>query len=692
MKQKLIIYPEFDTRIERDYMYSVSVTQGDKTASLPVYNHTEDSRVERNPVDDRRADEYRRFCTFAFEGDSVRVDIKVNRDFHDYTVMPSAKKFRHEFCDGVISVFLDHPDYFAVRLDGKDHTILSVLADAPETDIPAAGENVYIVDGWQEVEGGVLKLTQPNTTVYIPAGSVLNARIYITADNCRVLGRGAIVDPIGDIYRYSAAEATTSAVVLMQNVNNTVIDGIHMLDSKAFNIQVIGVWQESWSANTHITNVKILSTQMSSDGIACCYYAKDFCVEHCFLYCADNALVYEDGAHYKDITIGTTCNALYPQTDVIDSSVEDIYIFRADEGIINPSMGGEGGITKIENLTIKNLDAVDLTFAPYFLFVEFPQSNPVVSERGGITIENVRLPKLSDTRTGTFYRSIASGDCQITLKNVSIGGELIHELTPEAVGGEIVDGANIKYVTEGDFVPCVTPNRRTVDYKNAVNVFVGKYQVYFKHPIIGEGNDVLLPMEQLRAELRTECTAKSELRGGISYVHICDLTDSGMAKAISVEDNAVIITPNDNTGNLLLPDSGIISKYTEYICYASHLVVLDEGGETVYRIINSIKHKSVGIFRMLVEEVQKYGEGVYRLSFEIRSDRQEKIRAAVDYNVCDAAEKFFETDTDWRECSLDVNVGTEQLGAARIAMIIGCNGESALDVFDVKNISFIKIK
>ena len=66
MENQLIIYPEFDERIERDYLYRVSVTQGARTETLPVYNHTEDSRVNRNPIDGRRADEFRRFSTFAF--------------------------------------------------------------------------------------------------------------------------------------------------------------------------------------------------------------------------------------------------------------------------------------------------------------------------------------------------------------------------------------------------------------------------------------------------------------------------------------------------------------------------------------------------------------------------------------------------------------------------------------------------
>ena len=106
----------------------------------------------------------------------------------------------------------------------------------------------------------------------------------------------------------------------MRGVDRTLVDGIHFLDSKAFNLQVIGIWEERWATDNVVRNVKILTTQMSSDGITFGYYSRNSLAEHCFVYCADNALVYEDYAHYKDITIGTPCNALYPQTDVRGSS------------------------------------------------------------------------------------------------------------------------------------------------------------------------------------------------------------------------------------------------------------------------------------------------------------------------------------------------------------------------------------
>ncbi len=694
MKNRLIVYPEFDARIARDYMYSVCVTQGEKTVSLPVYNHTEDSPVCRNPIDDERSDEYRRFSTFAFEGDHVRVDIRVNRDFSDYAVIPTAKRFKHEFHDGVISVFLDHPDYFAVRLDGKDHTILAVFADEPESEIPTEGENTYIINGWHEVEGGIWKITKPNTTIYVAPGAILNARVHFFADNCKLIGRGAIVDPVGDIYRYDAEELSgEGGVLFVMGASNTLIDGIHMLDSKAFNIYFRGIWKERWADGNHVRNVKILSTQMSSDGIAFGYYSRNSYAEHCFIHGADNALVYEEYGHYRDITIGTTCNAIYPQTDVIDSLVEDIYIFRADEGIINPSMGGEDGITRVENHTIKNLYATDITFTPYFLFMEFPSSHPIVTARGGFTIENIWLPWLKDTQTGTFCSTMSSGDCTVTMRNVSVNGKVVREVTPETVGAEVGHGGLVlKYSVQEPFDADIVLDRRRIDYRNEINVFVGRYPIYFQYPIIREGNTVLLPADQLCFELRAGHMTEIVLHGGINYVPVDKLVDGGMAEKVTVKENVVVITPNEYSGNLFLEDRGIISKYTEYTCYACHLVTRKEENDTVYRLINVINHCYVGMCRSLREEIQKYGEGRYRISFEARSTKPNAIKLIVDYNACPAEEKLLEVDTAWKECSMDVTVGEAQIRAARAEMIIRGNGEVAVDVFDVKNIRLVKLK
>ena len=170
-QNRLEIYPEFPEQVRRDYSYSVTVTQGDKTAKIPVYNHEMNSAVSRNP--NCGIDGHRRFSAFAFSGEQVRVDIEVKRDFEFYSLMPSAKNFRHEYKDGVISVWLEKPEYFMIRLDDRDESILSVFADYPEfpDDVDLDDPNTIRVEGWYEVDGGVLELTEPGKTVYMARSS-----------------------------------------------------------------------------------------------------------------------------------------------------------------------------------------------------------------------------------------------------------------------------------------------------------------------------------------------------------------------------------------------------------------------------------------------------------------------------------------------------------------------------------------
>ncbi|MGN0173198.1 MAG: dockerin, partial [Acutalibacteraceae bacterium] len=75
---ELIKYPEYpEPYLERDYAYSVSVTQGEKTIDIPVYNAARQYDDFRNVPE---GDYYRRFCEFAFSGDPVTVNVQVNID------------------------------------------------------------------------------------------------------------------------------------------------------------------------------------------------------------------------------------------------------------------------------------------------------------------------------------------------------------------------------------------------------------------------------------------------------------------------------------------------------------------------------------------------------------------------------------------------------------------------------------
>lgn len=705
----LIVYPEFDERIQRDAMYSVSVTQGEKTATLPVYNHATVNGCTRNPLD-TSADENRRFSTFAFDpnGGQVRVDIRVNRDFESYSVIPSAKKFKNQFHNGVISVYLDKPDYFVIRLNDMDSTVLSVFADEPETEIPKKGPNTIIVDGWMDVDGGLLTLTKPGTTVYIKPGSVLNARIKVSADNCRIIGRGAILDPCSDIYHYDESKFTTDALIWIRNANNTKVDGIHLLNSYAFNILVQGVWERTYAKDNRVTNIKILSTVMCSDGISFNYYNQNSSAEHCFVYCGDNALVYEDEAHYKDVLIGTTCSAMYPQTAVRNSSCEDIYVFRSDDNIIRVIMDEAKSGTQVDNSTITNLYLQDVTATKSFLDLVAMKS-PAVSANGGLTIKNVYMTDIDGIKSN-FYRNAKSGNYEVNLINVSIDGTLVPSisLSHNSVSGkysgyvypgkswgaiQYPDSHTFSYRTTSDFSPSANKYKAVVNYQNALNVLIGIWQVYYTDPVIRDGNDILLPLWQTQQELRTNKSATVIERNGIQYVTAASLVESGMAKAVKNEGNTLILTPNYSGENLILSDVGIITQFAQSNPGPQAIVASQENGSTVLHIkaIESAGSYDYGLCCVLNEAVKKYGAGSYRLSFKAKSNQKMQLTVGIAYGGGSAfPTATVGTGTDWTEGTLNFNVSVAYQKQLQIRLTIIGSGE-ANSSFDLTDLCLVKV-
>lgn len=726
-------YPEFDSRIERDYLYSVSVTDQNGTTVLPVYNHVEDSRTTRNTVD-ISADEYRRFSTFAFEG-TVIVNIKVNRDFTSYSVIPSAKGIPSTFdsSTGTIRVTLDEPIYFMIRLDGMDSTNIALLADAPENEaeIPEPGANTYVyTNSWNEVDNGILKLKNDHSVVYIAPGAVLNARIEVTADNCKIIGRGAIVDPYSDIFGYDEIDAGRgNSLVFVQDADDTIIDGVHLLNAHAYNLEVQGKWGESYAERTSITNVKILSSQMSSDGLMLNYYIDDAVAERCFVYCGDNGLNYEDNATFRDILVGTTCNAVFPQTDVTDSHLENIYVFRSEDNIINPEYAGSDKIngTLIHNHTITNLYAQDVTSTSAFLYVE--STTLRVNEEGsGTEITNVCLPAIAGINSRFYINDyeIGMGDHKITLKNVYIDGTRISSITPYTSGnkkhGYARSGSwgyisypkdqTFTYSTaaenEGFSAATKTAHSVTVNYENDCNVFVGNYQVNFADPVQIIGSVPYLPYREIKAHLGVGASTNVQVINGVEYIAYTELTASGakMANAASFSGNRLSITPYNTGDNLLVSDAGI-SRFTEYRASHQFTTANVENGEIIYSVTDahSVEEEpgvsgsqQEGIFRLIYEEIKKYGAGDYTLKFDAKSVTSpgEMLTCQIVYGL----EKEYNdhkigSDTDrtlstaWQTVTKTFTVTNDHLAQKNVAIIIYDRDKTLTD-FSIKNVTLTK--
>lgn len=325
----VVVYPEYPAAIARDAAYAVQVEQEGVRRPLVVYNHCEKSILAGRT---HGGDVNRRFCEFAFSGAPVRVDIRVSRDVSSYKVFPARHRLKSAFRDGVVSVWLDRPVYFGLQLNDSDKTILSVFADAPEKadEIPQKGApGVLFVEGWVDAPGadGFLETPKDLKEIYLAPGAVLNARLKIVAKGLRMHGRGMVLDPLSDIFRYDQTQNTARGVIRVAAPDVT-LDGFKVVDARTFNLM-------SWAPNTTFRNVKLLASMMCSDGFTNGH--RGFRAENCWLYVGDNALVVSSatGAVYRDIAIGTSCAAIFPQGDNAAVTMENIDVFRADDGLIN---------------------------------------------------------------------------------------------------------------------------------------------------------------------------------------------------------------------------------------------------------------------------------------------------------------------------------------------------------------------
>jgi len=597
-RAELVVYPEYPERIERDHAYAVTVTQqGGEPCRIPVYNHCEKSALTRRT---RGGDVNRRFCEFAFSGAPVRVDITVCEDVQNYAVFPASRRLRHRFDSekGVISVFLDKPTTFGIRLNDWDKTILSVFADAPEDSggIPRKDDpGVLWVDGWldAEAEDGTIQVAEPLREVYVAPGAVLNARLRVTAKGARIHGHGMILDPFSDIFRRDQTKNTRQGLLIVGG-EGTVVEDVKLVDARTYNFC-------TWGNDIVLRNVKALSSMMCSDGITS--GGRGLRVEGAWLYVGDNGLVVSDlrDSVYRDVAIGTSCNAIFPQNGNTDVTLENIDVFRADEGFVKNSYngavrrdapgvaaGGKPGpqdrLEQSQSFVLRNLCAVDCThFALFFVggnMGTLPKT---------FAFENVSVPFCSGTdawRDGGRTNGVAvrifhdpakwlvSDNFSITVRNLFVGGALADGFPPERVE----NGDRVSISVENDGLAPAVPvrqNRREVGWTCPWKVYVG---------------------DALQRDGRLVDRAKGERR----------------------------LPPPYAGEELLAERAPARSAWQRSPSWMAKLeATAKEGGSRVYRVTKC--DRGAGMMNVLTDAFLRHGNGTYRLSFRAAA----KANAAV---------------------------------------------------------------
>ena len=703
-QKRLVIYPDLHEDINRSYDYRVSVSMGGKARPLTVYNHTMEYSIFGRSIG---SDVVRRFTRFAFSGGQVRVDIKVSRDFEAYSVIPSAKKFKSEFKNGIISVYLDKPDYFLIRLDNDDNSLISVCADYPEYpgDIPSKDDpNVLYIDGWYESETGLMDITTPNTIVYVEPQAVLNCRVKFTKDavGSKMFGRGAVLDPFGDIYNYKIRDGGTegsSYKLTTMSCADGYLEGLFFLDTRAYNIAVN-------ADRIKVENVKCFSTLMTTDGISV-YSGKGAQINHCLLYVGDNALVYSTiDTVFTDITIGTTCAALFPQASTTNNLLDGIYIFRTNDGVINNTYNGDQSKERVHSNIIRNLDCMDCINIPHF----FKGIKMGVLEKT-FTFENVSIPRLSgvtdphiglvEDRGGKLF-ILDNGDGMIytdnyTLKfvNFYIDGELLEDI--EDVSFTDRGKENEIIIEEGE-VPYRQIYRQwnVIKHKATGVTYIGNYRFSPEHEPVTKGGTVYFPTANMLKTLR-RADAKPETIdiNGVKYSTGDAFVKAKAAESFEIKNGNYFFVPCYDGEELLLADEGEISRFSEAGSYQVDMEVENWNGDTVYVMYDHNNYFTGGVSRMITEEIKMYGEGKYRLSFDLCGYGSGTVNVNVKYDnyheTCSLVSKQASYLREWDSFSFDFMITKNMTDCEGALFSITGTSNSKLPFYALKNFSLVKV-
>ena len=600
---ELVTYPEYPEPLERDYAYRVSVTQGANTRSLTVYNHTEKSVLASRT---RGGDVNRRFCEFAFSGAPVRVDIQVCEDVQCYKIFPARRRLRSAFKDGVISVWLDKPAYFGVQLNDHDKTILSVFADAPENpaDIPAAGApGVLRVDGWLDAPDtdGVLPLPPEIREIYIAPGAVLNARLVITTPGTRIHGRGAILDPLSNIFRYDQTRNSVRGVVRV-NAPDCAIEGVKMLDARTF------CWIVGGRADRlRMRDFKTLASMMCSDGITFSG-GKDVTVENGWLYVGDNALVIGGTSPLTvcDTVIGTSCSAFFPQGSFPGPvRLEDISVFRADEALISNTYNGvlrrnnkwsemgadtaraEPGPQDLKHQTF-TLDFAGLCAVDSTLFSRLFSGRNMGTRPKTLNFDGLSIPGATGESS---WRAIGKVDGVTVSVEHNPAKYLITDNYTLNIRGLTLNGA-----------PAAEIPRANIRNPGRVRVRVS--------PPAGES---VLPAAPDRHAVNWQCPHKAYIGGALQRNWRLQKTK----------------TPAPPAGeNLVAETCPIRSVWQRFPSWMTKLEATGrEGGKPVYRLVQC--EKNAGMQAVVTEGFRRHGCGTYRLRFRARGQAEHPLTLIV---------------------------------------------------------------
>ncbi len=596
----IVLYPEYPEKITRDYMYTVYVSQGGEKYEIPVYNSMRHANhyVGSSGVN---AEMDRRFCQFSATpsaNNPVTIEIVAHTDFNKYTIIPSIKKIASTVTNNTITFNITESGQYVFRLNDDDYTNVAIFADAVETDVPnknasnvvvfneqnpapndigtdnagseiyPSGTIFYIEEGWHDVE---FFSVQSNQQLYIAPGAVLNSRVQVMKQqsNVKIFGRGMLRD-FNDTRAYNESVAGQdrhfqyiltlgSSWNSTEKANNIEVKDIILFDSKSFNVVLLG------ADNCTMDNIKIISNEISTDGISFWGGSTNTTVKNSFLYVADNTFVIGAGGAIGDITmdnllVGSTIAIFFPQGPLKGThNYSNINLFRANGTIYEPASGYTQSSADVGKVNITNLCAIDCVAATgsgasgknsgkFFSTRNTATSYNVLKT---VTFKNVTLPegdnsykvhvgiKATDSETGEVTEFTTAGNYKLVLQDVYAGTT---KLTSSNV--EFTDYNNNRSTTDSNGNPITIP-ASSIQYKNK-NFWEASYTPVTKNDTIASHTSYKTYIRDTARGLRIYPSTPTFEQNGTIYVSAKSVAEQlGFDTYYDADDKSLTIYDED---------------------------------------------------------------------------------------------------------------------------------------------------
>ena len=292
-----------------------------------------------------------------------------------------------------------------------------------------------------------------------------------------------ILDPMSDIFRYDQIQNPSRGFVVVKATDVTV-EGVKLVDARTFNFMA---WNYGAQPVT-FRNVKVLSSMMCSDGFT--VGGKNLLVDNAWLYVGDNGLVVSGirDATFRNVAIGTSCKAIFPQCSNLRVRMENVDVFRADEGLVANEYNGvlrrrnkwdemgtglqkrEPGPQDLEHQTedflFDGLSAVDATYIAYVFRCKNMGDRPKTFAFRNLSVphvsgrDNWRLAGQTNGVSVAVLNDPAkwlnTSNCRVSVTNLYLAGRRAAAFPPFAVEPKDASILDLSVVTD-EALPCTVP-------------------------------------------------------------------------------------------------------------------------------------------------------------------------------------------------------------------------------------------